>query len=656
MSNKKMSEEEIRKLEEGTVNIYDDNDIRGVTSFFNKNVIKAIIFICGVLVAGMPVFEVLVTPFQHETQRPIHVFLMFTIIFMLYPSGFFKNRKIETIFNMILISFIIVFTVWARSRWVSMLYINPNPVQFEIVFSAIMILISIEATRRALGLPMGIIVACCLLFCFVGPWMPRAIAHAGAMPRDIVTHFVIGSEGMMGSIMSIGATQIVFFMLFAAFLRITNATSLFMNFSKAIAGDKIGGPAKVCVVSTAIVSMVTGSASGNVATTGSVTIPLMVSMGFKKRVAAAIEATSSTAGQFSPPIMGAAAFVIAEYTGNTYWSICKAAFLPSLFYFAGMFIVVEIIARRNGIKGLSKSELPPLKQSSIEVLPLVLPMTVLVGLLAMNFSPQFSIIWSIIALIVCSFFFRKNLKMNIKVIFKGLALTGKIMIPITTACVCSGLIVGSMTFSGLGDKLAHGILTVANGNLFVGLLFTAVMCLIIGLGLPTLAAYVVLATLGVPALTQLGAPLLAAHMFVFYCAILSAITPPVCLACFVAGGIAGEHPLKVSFTSVGMAPFIYVLPFLFVFFPGLLINDIPLLTIGHHVLILILFIFPIIMISRRYWLNKLTIVETLLFLAAIASLFAFKDYNVIAMLAFNVAAATMHVFRYYKNNKVSVMA
>ncbi|MCL2481037.1 MAG: TRAP transporter fused permease subunit [Spirochaetaceae bacterium] len=642
--------------EQGSVNIYDENDIRGVTSYINKKIIKGIIFVCGVVVTGIPVYEVLFNAFPPHIQRPVHLMLMFIITLILYPSGFFKKYpKAETSLNLALILFVIGFTVWASKRWVYLCYINPSPSDYETIAAFIFVLIAFEATRRAIGIPMAIISGCFIIYCFIGPYMPRAFAHIGFEPRELVTHLVIGTEGMMGNIMAIGATQIVFFMLFAAFLKMSNATALFMNFSKSIAGNRIGGPAKVCVVSTAIVSMVSGSASGNVATTGSVTIPLMVSMGFKKRMAAAIEATSSTAGQFSPPIMGAAAFVIAEYTGNAYWNVCVAAFLPSFFYFAGMFLVVEIIARRLGIKGLDKSELPPLKRSTIEVLPLIIPITVLVTLLALMYSPQYSIIWSIITLVVCSLFFRKTVHVNIKKIFKALALTGKIMIPVTTSCACCGFVVGVMSLTGFGDKLAYGILAVANGNLFIGLLFTAAMCIIIGMGLPTLAAYIVLATLGVPALTSLGAPLLAAHMFVFYCAILSAITPPVCLACFVAAGIAGENPLKVSFTSVGMAPFIYILPFLFVFFPGLLINGCSLLTIAHHVAILILFIFPIIALSRKFWLVKLTIAELLFFSAAITSLFVFKNYNIVFMLAFNLVAGTMHVLRFNADkNKLSV--
>ena len=636
----------------GDVNIYDDEDIRGVTSFFSKKIIKGIIFVCGVLVAIIPIYEVLFNAFPPHIQRPIHILLMFTITLMVYPSGFFKNRKIETVFNLSLIAIIVAFSVWSYKKWVYLCYINTGAVtQIEIIFAFVFVLITFEATRRGIGLPIAIISACFILYCFAGPYMPRAIAHAGFGPKKIVTHLIIGTEGMMGNILAIAANQLVFFMLFAAFLKMSNATSLFMNFSKAIAGHQIGGPAKVSVVSSAMVGMVTGSASGNVATTGSVTIPLMIQMGFSKRVAAAVEATASTAGQFSPPIMGTVAFVIAEYTGYTYWNICKAAFFPSFFYFAGMFFVVEIIARRLGLKVLDKSEMPPLKSSTIDVLPLIIPITVLVLLLAMQYSPQYAIIWSLISLVVLSLFFRKNVHINIKKIFKAFALTGKIMIPLSTACACCGLVVGAMSLTGFGDKLANGILTVANGNLFVGLLFTAIMCIIVGLGLPTLAAYIVLSTLGVPALTSLGAPLLAAHMFVFYIAILSTITPPVCLACFVAGGIAGENPIKVSITSVGMAPFIYVIPFLFVFFPGLLIVDTPILTIVHHVIILVLFIIPTIALSRRYWLMKLTIVEMLIFLAAIASLFVFKNYNVIFMFGFNVAGITLHAIRYYANKK-----
>ncbi len=653
----KNSEEVLDLVDEpGGLNIYDDDDVRGVTAILSKKVVKAIIFVCGILVAAIPIYEVLFNAFPPAIQRPVHLLLMFTITLLLYPSGFFKNKKVESAINLLLVALVIMLAVWANRRWVP-LYISPSPQPYEVVFAFLFIFIAFEATRRAIGLPMALIACCFVLYTFLGPYMPRLFAHAGFEPRDLVTHLVVGTEGMMGDIMAIGATQIVFFMLFAAFLKMSNATTLFMNFSKAIAGHRIGGPAKVAVVSSCVIGMVSGSASGNVATTGSVTIPLMISMGFKRHVAAAIEAVSSTAGQFMPPIMGAAAFVIAEYTGNTYWAICKAAFIPSFFYFAGMFVVVETIARRRGIKGMDRSELPPLKKSIINVIPLVLPISVLVLLLALLFSPQYSIIWSIITLIACSLFFRKTVHVGFKMVFKALALTGKIMIPITTSCACCGIIVGVMSLTGFGEKLAYGILTVANGNLFVGLCFTAVMCVIIGMGLPTLAAYVVLATLGVPALTQLGAPLLAAHMFVFYCAILSAITPPVCLAAFVGAGIAGANPLKVGFTSMAIAPFIYILPFMFVFFPGILMNG-SILDIASNVFLLILTIFPVIAVSRRFWLMKLTIPELILFIAALLSLLVIKDYNLkmLCMLGFDVAGIALHVIRYYANRRKAVAA
>ena len=635
-----------------SVDIYNENDIRGVTAFISKNLLKQILFVCGVIVIGIPVYEVLVGAFKPSIQRPIHLLFMYTITFIVYPSGFFKNKKTETIVNILLITLLIVLSVWSYLRWTP-LYINPTPYKYEVIFAFLFIFMTFEATRRAIGSAMSIIAAVFIAYCFVGPYLPRLFAHPGFAPSDLVTHLVIGTEGMMGDLMAIGATQIVFFMLFAAFLKMSNATTLFMDFSKAIAGHSIGGPAKVAVVSSCIMGMVSGSASGNTATTGSVTIPLMISMGFKRHVAAAIEAVSSTAGQFMPPIMGAAAFVIAEYTGSTYWDVCVAAFIPSLVYFIGMFFVVETQSRKRGIRGLTKTELPPLKQSILNIIPLIIPLSALVVLLALRYSPQYSIIISIIVLIAVSLPF-KMFKINIKMILKALALTSKIMIPITTSCASCGLIVGVMSLTGFGERLAYGILNVANGNLLIGLVFTAVMCIIIGMGLPTLAAYVVLATLGVPALTQLGAPLLASHLFVFYCAIISAITPPVCLSAFVGAGIAGANPLKVGFTSMGLAPFIYFIPFMFVFNNGLLFQG-SMINVLMDFIELLLFIFPLIVLSRFYWLCKVNVFETIIFLCAIVSLFIFKDLSIVFMLAFNLVGAISHLMRSSKIKKYEVI-
>ena len=648
---KTFNKEELEELEkEMGINIYDDDDFKGVTAFFKHDWIKKFLFVFGVFATGIPVFEIFAFAFPPHWQRPLHVLLMYTIIFIVYPSRLFKNNKVETVLNLLLISLVVCIAVWANKRWVA-LYIFPEVQPYEVFLAMSFIVLTLEAIRRSIGSAMAIIAACFLLYSFFGPYMPRFFAHVGFTPKDLVTQIVIGTEGMMGDLMSTGCTQIVFFMLFAAFLKISDATNLFMDFSKAIAGHLTGGPAKVAVVSSGFMGMLSGSASGNVATTGSVTIPLMISMGFKRHVAAAIEAVSSTAGQFMPPIMGAAAFVIAEYTGNTYWAVCIAAFLPSVLYFTCMFFVVDVRSRKQGMTGLPKDQLPDFKESLKKVVPLLIPITVLVILLALQFSTQFAVMYSIVALIVSYLPFKAK-RVGIKKILKGLALGSKIMIPVTTSCVGCGLIVGVMSMTGFGERLAYGILAVANGNLYIGLAFTALMCVILGMGLPTLAAYIVLAALGVPALVQLGAPMLAAHLFVFYVAILSAITPPVCLSAYVGAGIAGARPMKVGLTAMTMAPFIYVLPFMFVVWPGLLFNA-PFLVVIKCVIEFMLFMFPLIIVPQRFWMTKMNVVEMVLFTLCTLSFFIFKQYALASMAVLFAAGAFLHWSRYLKEKKAN---
>ncbi|MCQ2603445.1 MAG: TRAP transporter fused permease subunit [Spirochaetia bacterium] len=556
-----------KKLPEDKIDIFDENSFKGIT-IGNKNIIKSIIFVIGLLAAIIPILEIIFGPLTPMFQRPIHLFLMIGLTFFLYPSGFFKNEKAESILNIILVALLAFVCCWASYRW-TYFYMTPSPLPIEALFGLIFVILVFEATRRAIGIAMAIIGSIFLIYCFVGPYMPRFFAHQGYKPTELVTHLIVGVEGMMGELAAISANQIVFFMMFAAFLRYTHSTEIFMDFSKAIAGDKIGGPAKVAVVSSGFMAMVSGSASGNTATTGAVTIPLMISLGFKRHVAGAIEAVSSTAGQFMPPIMGAAAFVIAEYTGLSYWDVAIAAFLPSLIYFIIMFFVVDMMAKKDNISGLPKDQLPPIGPSFRKTIPILVPIIILVIMLALRMSVQLSIVVSLIALILICIPI-KSQRIGVVQIFKALALTAKILIPITTSCAVAGLIVGVMSLTGFGERLSYGILAFADGNLFRGLLLTAIVCLILGMGLPTLGAYVVLATLGAPALQTLGAPILASHLFIFYFAIISAITPPVCLSSYVGASIAGANPMRVGVTSLTLAPFIYVLPFLFVFNPAIL--------------------------------------------------------------------------------------
>ncbi len=630
---------------EKRVDIYDDESIKGMPKFGGFT--KHLIYFIGVLVSCLSVYEAVFGNFEPALQRPLHVFLMGMITLVLYPSGFFKPGSLkEGILNIVLIGLLFASTLWAFINWTP-LYIDPYPTTFGIVIGIICIALVLEATRRAVGIPMVLIGLTSLIYCFIGPYMPRFLAHPGFSLENVVVHTVVGTEGMMGLLLSISVNQIIFFMMFAAFLVVSNSTAIFMNLAKAIAGSYSGGPAKVAVVASGFMGMISGSASGNTATTGAVTIPLMISMGFKRHIAGAIEAVSSTAGQFMPPIMGASAFIIAEYTGVSYWGVCKAAFFPAVIYFAAMFLVVDIESRMEGLTGLSRSELPPLWTSFKVTIPLLIPVACLVVLLARRYSPQWSILMSLVVLAVICLPIKKQ-RMGIKKLGSGLALTAKILIPIATSCATCGLIVGVLSLTGLGNRLSYMIITVSQGRLIIGLLFTMCVSIFIGMGLPTLGAYVVLATLGAPALNQLGAPLIGAHLFIFYFAAISAITPPVCLSAFVGAGIAGTNPMKVGFHAVRLGLTVYIIPFMFVFRPGMLLQG-SLSSIALNMFEMLLIILPVAILMQRHWLQKINLLEGLLFLSAIVLVFPLSLKTLLFAIICETLGIVLHVIRYKKS-------
>jgi len=628
---------------EESVNVYDDKDVQGLPPLGGWS--SRLVFWVGFLVSALSVYELLVGNFEPALQRPLHVFLMGTLTVMVYPSRFFENRsRREGLFNLLMILLLFASCLWAAVEWTP-LYIDPYPTNFGIGMGILAIAMVLEITRRSVGMPMVIIALCMLLYCFVGPYLPRALAHPGFSLDNVVVHTVVGTEGMMGLLLSISVNQIIFFMMFAAFLIMSNSTNLFMNLAKSIAGGYAGGPAKVAVVSSGFMGMVSGSASGNTATTGAVTIPLMKQMGFAPHIAVAIEAVSSTAGQFMPPIMGASAFVIAEYIGISYWAVCVAAAFPALVYFIGMYIVVDVQARIDGLQGLPKSQLPPVWRSFKATVPLLIPLTVLVILLTFMYSPQWAIIWSIIVLIGVTLFIPDQ-RMGIPKIVKGLALTAKILIPIATSCATAGIIVGVMSLTGLGNQLSYWIIAVANGNLLYGLMFTAFVSVILGMGIPTLGAYVVLATIGAPALQQLGAPLIGAHLFIFYFACLSAITPPVALAAFVGAGIAGSNPMKTGFTAMRIGIIKYIIPFMFVFRPGCLLQESWTINLFHMTELLLLVIPISVLTQKGYWLTKCTWWEVVLFVSAVLAIFPTAVWTFPVAVGLETLAIILHVLRY----------
>jgi TRAP transporter 4TM/12TM fusion protein len=627
------------------VNIFDKDDIRGMPAFGGAT--RCLVFALAVVVSSLSIYEAVWGNFPPSIQRPLHIFLMVTLTFLIYPSGLFRVRgTAEAILNVVLIGALAAATLWATLEWTA-LYIDPYPDTLGLVMGGAAILLVLEAARRAVGAAMAILAVIALAYTFVGPYLPRAIAHPGFSLDNVIVHTVVGTEGMMGLLLSISVNQIIFFMMFAAFLQVSNATPIFMNLASALAGRYSGGPAKVAVVASGFMGMISGSASGNTATTGAVTIPLMISMGFKRHIAAAVEAVSSTAGQFMPPIMGASAFVIAEYTGVGYWTVCLAATIPAIAYFIGMFLVVDIESRIEGLRGLPVSQLPKRWPSLKRTLPLLIPLTVLVVLLTERYSPQWAILNSLVVLAVVSIPIKAQ-RMALGKILDGLALTSKILIPIATSCATAGIIVGVMSLTGLGDRLSHLIVSAAHGSLLIGLIFTMFLSIIIGMGLPTLGAYVVLATLGAPALNELGAPLLGAHLFIFYFAAISAITPPVALSAYVAAGIAGANPIRVGLHAMRLGAIKYVIPYMFVFRPGLLLEG----SIGDIIIDVValgLIIIPVQALVQRFWLQRLNWIEAVLFLAALLLVFPMSLPTLFLAALLQGLAVVLHMARHRRS-------
>lgn len=503
------------------------------------------------------------------SQRVIHLTLGFLITFLSIPI--LKGKKIT-----------IVEIGLAALSLLSGLYIMVNmdaivdraglPSTWDIVFGIITILLVLEMTRRVIGLALVIVSGAFLLYAYFGPYLPEAIAHRGYSVERIATQMYTTLEGIYGVPLGVSATFVILFVIFGAFLEATKTGDFFINFANSIAGKGRGGPAKVAVISSGFFGTISGSAVANVVGTGTYTIPLMKRTGYAPHFAASVEAVASSGGQLVPPVMGAAAFVISEMTGESYLKICLAAIIPSLLYYMGLFAAVHMEARRADLRGLTEAEVPPFWGTLKTQGYLAISALVLVYFLAVELrSPSFSAFWAIIAALILSSI-RKSTRLNLKGLAKALEAGARGALSVVAACAAAGIVVGVVTLTGLGLKFSGAIIQLAQGNLYLTLFFTMIASLILGMGLPTTAAYIICAILAVPALTNLGVNVLSAHLFVFYFAIISAITPPVALAAYAGAGIAKSDPMKTGWTAcrVGLAAFI--VPYMFVFNPALLMS------------------------------------------------------------------------------------
>lgn len=474
------------------------------------------------------------------------------------------------------------------------------------IMGVVGILVLAELCRRCVGVP---------ILCVAGALLFYTFGIAGlSLPRAIYTLFY-ATKGVIGTPAQVCAKFIVVFIVFGAFLERTGISKFFIDFANKIAGASSGGPAKVAVISSALCGMVSGSSVGNTVTTGSVTIPMMKKTGYKPEFAGAVEAAASTGGQIMPPIMGAAAFLMAEYMGLPYGQVALKAILPACLYFAGIFIAVHLEAKKLGLKGISRKDMVPGKEL-VKKSYLLLPIILLVYLVATNAcTMQRAATYSILASIVVGLL-NKDSRLTPARVFEALEAGGRGTITVAVACAMAGIIAGCITATGLASKLISSIVAASGNTLIIGLFLTMLCCIILGMGVPTTANYCIMAATCAPILIKLGIPAVAAHFFVFYFGIVADITPPVALAAYAGSAIAKSNPMKTGINATKLAIAAFIVPYVFAYSPALLFDSVGgVLEVAQICVTALLGIFGVASCLNGYLFKKINAVFRIALLA-----------------------------------------
>ncbi|MBN2286309.1 MAG: TRAP transporter permease [Tissierellales bacterium] len=504
-------------------------------------------------------------------QRSIHLIFVLTLIFIIYPASSKSPQNKPSIFDWILIalSFASIGNIIIRFRQLALtggLYI-----QTDIIFGVITIILIVEAARRTIGYALPLLSAIFILYAFLGRYVPGPLMHSGFSLNRIIQHLYMTTEGVFGQILGVSSTYIYMFILFGAFLSATGMSSFFNDLALSIAGHAKGGPAKVSVLSSGLMGSISGSTSANVVTTGSFTIPLMIKTGYKDYFASGIEAAASAGGQIMPPVMGAAAFIISDSLAIPFVQVLAAALIPAILYYIGVWAIVHLRASKMGIEGIPKAELPKTKDVILSQGHLFIPLIGIIYMLVSGYNALYAAVWGII-LAVLSSLIKKETRINIPLLMEALKKGALNAVPVAIACAIIGIVIGVTSLTGAILALASAILKLSGGYLFTTLILTMIVSIIMGMGLPTTACYVLTSAVAAPALIRLGVAPLGAHMFVFYFGILSTITPPVAVGSYAAAGISGADPAKTGWAGMKLAIAGFIIPFMFIYSPDLLIT------------------------------------------------------------------------------------
>lgn len=504
-------------------------------------------------------------------HRSLHVSMMLFLSFMLYPVSDKASRRKLPVYDTILSILSICITLYV---WID----YPNIIAragiintMDFVVGTILILLVVEASRRISGWPLTILAIIFILYGLFGKNFPGIFAHRGYDWEALVNQFFISTDGIYGTSVGVAASYIFLFILFGEVMNKCGMGQFFNDIALALAGSSRGGPAKVAVIASGFLGSINGSAIANVVTTGTFTIPLMKKTGYSKEFAGAVEATASVGGQLLPPVMGAAAFIMAEMIGIQYSKIIVYAAIPAVLYYVGVIIQVHLRALKKDLHGIPKEDLPKVGDVMRDKGHLLIPIAFLLGMLFFSGTTViYSAFFTILVTMVTSMF-KKSTRMNVNSVLDAFAGAAKGTVSVSMACAIVGIIIAVTSITGFGLNMANAIIQLGGTSIIATLLFTMITCMILGMGLPSIPAYLITATIAAPALVKLGIPVVAAHLFVFYFAMFANLTPPVALAAFAAAGLSGGDPMKTGFASVKLALAGFIIPYMFIYNKELLL-------------------------------------------------------------------------------------
>jgi len=549
-----------------------DIEISAGREFKSKGVMTIALYALGVAMSLFHIWVLTIRAIDPWYFRTMHVVFAGLFVFALVPGWKTKRMDRIPIMDIVFMLFLVAPAVYIFIEFDEWIYrVGVVPETWDFVFSLMFVIAVWEMARRASGWPLAILAALFILYGHFGSYMPGLFYHRGYSWERMIT-YLFSLDGILGLPVLASAHYIFLFVLFGAFVDSSGAGRFFVDFARCIAGRLRGGPAKVSIVSSALIGTASGSSVANVVVDGVLNIPLMKASGFRAPVAGAIEAMNSTGGQIVPPVMGAGAFLMAEILGIPYPQVALAAVIPAFFYFGAAYFMIDFYSASIGLKGLKKEDLPVFHKIMMEKGYLLIPIIVLlICLMVLMYSPYLSAMAGIVSMIVVSWVSRAT-RLGPKRIFDILSKGARGSMEIAATCAAAGIIVGILTQTGLGTKFAMIIFNYSGGNLYIALVFTMIIAIVLGMGMPTTAAYAICASVLAPALIQLKIPEIAAHLFIFYFACLSALTPPVALASYAAAAIANAKTWEVGWQGMRFAIAGFIILFMFVLGPAMVLE------------------------------------------------------------------------------------